>query len=61
MVTDALGSAVALTDSAGTVQTEYTYEPFGKTSVSGASSSNPSQYTARENDGTGLYYNRARY
>jgi RHS repeat-associated protein len=43
------------------VQTSYTYEPFGKTSVTGASSSNPSQYTARENDQTGLYYHRARY
>jgi hypothetical protein len=29
-LTDALGSAIALADSAGVVQTEYTYEPFGK-------------------------------
>jgi RHS repeat-associated protein len=58
---DALGSVLALTDAAGTVQTEYTYEPFGQTTVTGAASGNPSQYTGRENDGTGLYYYRARY
>jgi RHS repeat-associated protein len=58
---DALGSPVAVTDSTGVVQTEYTYEPFGKTTATGASNSNSYQYTGRENDGTGLYYYRARY
>ncbi|MBI3001898.1 MAG: RHS repeat-associated core domain-containing protein [Deltaproteobacteria bacterium] len=61
LLPDALGSALALTDSAGTVQTEYTYEPFGRTTVTGASNSNPYQYTGRENDATGLYHYRARY
>ena len=61
LLPDALGSTVALADSAGAVQTEYTYEPFGKTTVTGTPSSNPFQYTGRENDGTGLYYYRARY
>jgi RHS repeat-associated protein len=42
------------------VQTEYTYEPFGRTSSSGASDGNTFQYTGRENDGTGLYHYRAR-
>ena len=60
-LTDALGSTLALTDSAGATQTQYTYEPFGKTTPSGAGSSNAFQYTGRENDGTGLYYYRARY
>jgi RHS repeat-associated protein len=58
---DALGSALALADPTGTVQTEYTYEPFGKTTVTGLSSFNPFQYTGRENDGTDLYYYRNRY
>ncbi len=58
---DALGSALALTDSAGAVQTEYTYEPFGITTATGAANTNPFQYTGRENDSTGLYYYRARY
>jgi RHS repeat-associated protein len=57
---DGVGSILALTD-AGAVRTEYTYEPFGKTTVSGAASSNSSQYTGRENDGTGLYFFRSRY
>jgi RHS repeat-associated protein len=57
---DALGSVMALTDQTGVVQTTYRYEPFGKTTIIGAST-NPFQYTGRENDGTGLYYYRARY
>ena len=61
LLADALGSAVALADNGGTVQTEYTYEPFGGTTATGLSSTNPFQYTGRENDGTGLYYYRARY
>jgi RHS repeat-associated protein len=36
------------------------YEPYGEVSATG-SSNNPYQYTGRENDGTGLYYYRARY
>jgi len=58
---DALGSAVALADASGTVQTAYTYAPFGDTTVTGTASDNPYQFTGREDDGTGLYYYRARY
>ena len=57
---DVLGSTVVLSDDAGTTNTTYTYDPFGKTTVSGLST-NAFQYTSRENDGTGLYYYRARY
>ncbi len=57
---DGLGSTLALTDSIGTLQTQYAYEPFGNTAVTGTSA-NPFQYTGRENDGTGLYFYRARY
>jgi RHS repeat-associated protein len=60
-LTDALGSTVALADAAGAIQTEYTYEPFGGTTVTGLASTNSYQFTGRENDGTGLYYYRARY
>ncbi len=59
--TDALGGTVVLTAPAGTAQTTYTYEPFGNTTQSGTASSNALQYTGRENDGTALYYYRARY
>jgi len=60
-LTDALGSTIALTDSTGAIRTQYTYEPFGNTTVSGPASTNAFQYTGRENDGTGVYFYRARY
>lgn len=58
--TEALGSALVLSDVTGTAQTTYTAEPFGKTTRSGTST-NSFQYTGREEDGTGLLYYRARY
>jgi RHS repeat-associated protein len=58
---DALGSITALTGENGIVKTSYAYDPFGNVAVSGEASNNPFQYTGRENDGTGLYYYRARY
>jgi RHS repeat-associated protein len=60
-LSDALESTLALLDSTGAVRTQYTYEPFGRTTLSGASSGDTYQYTGRENDDTGLYYYRARY
>jgi RHS repeat-associated protein len=60
-LTDALGSSLALADGEGNIKTTYSYDPFGQSIASGESSSNPYQYTGRENDGTGLQYNRARY
>ncbi|MCG3111317.1 MAG: PKD domain-containing protein [Candidatus Manganitrophus sp. SB1] len=56
---DALGSTSTLTDVGGAVTIFYSYEAFGKTINSGISS-NSYQYTGRENDGTGIYYYRAR-
>jgi RHS repeat-associated protein len=58
---NALGSTVALLDSNGVLKTEYAYEPFGATSATGSSTTNPFQYTGRENDASGLYNYRARY
>jgi RHS repeat-associated protein len=60
-LTDILGSSLALTDSNGTIQTQYSYDPFGNSAASGQASSNPYQFTGRESDGTGVYYYRARY
>ena len=37
-LTDALGSAIAVTDSGGSINTSYTYEPFGNVTVSGTNS-----------------------
>jgi RHS repeat-associated protein len=61
LLTDALGSTIALADGSGSVQTEYTYEPFGSVTTSGSANGNTFGFTGRENDGTGLNYYRARY
>jgi RHS repeat-associated protein len=58
--TDALGSSLVLSNAQGAPGTTYNYEPFGKTTITGTSV-NGFQYTGRENDGSGLYYYRARY
>jgi RHS repeat-associated protein len=55
-----LGSTTTLTDGAGAVVQSYSYSPFGKVTQS-TGESNPFQYAGRENDGTGLYFNRRRY
>jgi RHS repeat-associated protein len=61
-LTDRLGSVIALTDDSGEgTTTTYSYEPFGTANSAGAKSDNLYQFTGRENDGTGLQYNRARY
>jgi RHS repeat-associated protein len=61
LLADALRSTLALADTSATVQTQYTYEPFGATTSSGASTSNAIQYSGRENDTADLHYYRARY
>jgi len=55
LLADALGSTLALANAAGTIQTAFTYEPFGVASASGSSSTNSYTFTGREDDGTGLY------
>jgi RHS repeat-associated protein len=61
LLPDALGSTVALGDGTGTLQTQYTYEPFGVTTQTGSASTSSYKYTGREDDGSGLMYYRARY
>ncbi|MDH5641050.1 MAG: RHS repeat-associated core domain-containing protein, partial [Nitrospira sp.] len=61
LLTDALGSTVALGDGTGSLVTQYTYEPFGYTTESGSASTNSYKYTGREDDGSGLLHYRARY
>ena len=59
-LTDAIGGTLALTDPSGNTLAQYTYEPFGNTTITG-SSANPYQYTGRENDAPGIYFYRNRY
>jgi RHS repeat-associated protein len=61
LLTDGLGSTMALADDTGALRTQYRYDAYGATIASGDVSTNPFQFTGRENDGTGLYYYRARY
>jgi RHS repeat-associated protein len=58
---DGLGSVVALADTNKAIQTQYSYDPFGGTTSSGGGNKNTYKFTGREDDGTGLYYYRARY
>jgi YD repeat-containing protein len=59
-LTDALGNSMALTNSTGNNLAQYTYDPFGNTTITGSSASSY-EYTGRENDGTGVYFYRHRY
>jgi RHS repeat-associated protein len=59
VLADALGSTMALTNAAQAITGTYGYDAYGNTTTSGVITS--WQYTGRENDGTGLYYYRARY
>lgn len=61
-LTDALGSVMAQARDDGTLQSAYAYSPYGETvTTAGDGQNNSIQYTARENDSTGLYYYRARF
>jgi RHS repeat-associated protein len=60
-LTDALGSTIALADGSGTVQTSYTYEPFGKSTRAGTATTSLLEFTGRDVDVGSLHYYRARY
>jgi RHS repeat-associated protein len=60
-LTDALGSVIALAREDEGVVNTYAYSPYGESASSADDEGNSSEYTARENDGTGLYFYRARY
>jgi RHS repeat-associated protein len=62
-LTDAMGSTLALTSGMATptVNTEYSYEPYGKPTTTGSSTTNPFAFTGLVWDGeSGLYDNRFR-
>jgi RHS repeat-associated protein len=48
-------------DTGKVVVAQYAYEPFGATTMTGIGNANPYKFTGREEDGTGLYFYRARY
>jgi RHS repeat-associated protein len=71
-LTDAQGSTTQtdrfIDGTSGGTDHNYSYEPYGRVTdnqpscnTASTCDSDPNQYTGRENDGTGLNYNRARY
>lgn len=58
---DAKGSTIAHVGTAGTVVNSYTYDPFGNSTVTGASVPDPFRFQGIELDATGLYHTDARY
>lgn len=60
-LTDQLGSVIRQINEAGQTQGMTSYSPYGEASTSGDDLGNSTEYTGRENDGTGLYFYRARY
>jgi len=58
---DGLRSVIALLDETGVVKTQYAYDPFGNVIIKGEVSDNTFQFAGRENDATGLLYERFRY
>jgi RHS repeat-associated protein len=60
-VTDHLGSVLAQAREDQSVATSFTYSAYGETAVAGEQPADSLGYTAREDDGTGLYFYRARH
>ena len=60
-LTDQLGSVIKQINEAGTTQSATAYSPYGEAQTTGDDQGNSTEYTGRENDGTGAYFYRARY
>jgi RHS repeat-associated protein len=58
---DRLGSAIGLVNSSNSLQTQYTYEPFGNVTTSGQASPYPYLFAGMELDSSGLYHTQTRY
>jgi RHS repeat-associated protein len=60
LLSDAIGSTMAITDSARAVTDQFLYDPFGNGVAQGTTVVSE-RFTGREQDDAGLYYYRARY
>ncbi|ABF92010.1 Rhs family protein [Myxococcus xanthus DK 1622] len=60
-LSEVMGTTVALVDGAGSLSSMYSYEPYGMALSTGLTTANTQTFTGREDDGTGLFYFRARY
>jgi RHS repeat-associated protein len=61
LLTDALMSVIAQANDDQSIANFYAYSAYGEAASLGPDGGNSLQYTGRENDGSGLYYYRARY
>ena len=69
LLRDALGSTIGLVNSSGSLEAQYAYAPFGKTTQTGGAGAcapfpcpdSPYKFAGREQDPSGLYFMRARY
>jgi RHS repeat-associated protein len=61
VLTNPLGSVLALADPTGALTTNYTYSPSGSVTASGATSTNTFAFDGTQNDGTGVYSMGNRY
>ncbi|WP_457352721.1 RHS repeat-associated core domain-containing protein [Roseateles sp. P5_D6] len=61
VMAEANNSTVVQADGAGNVQKSFQYTPYGSPIATTGTSTDSQRYTGREDDGTGLYYYRARY
>lgn len=61
VLTDVLGSPIALGSADGTLAARYGYDPFGAPTSTGTTRGADLSYTGRQDDGTGLLYYRDRY
>lgn len=61
VMSEANNSTVVQTDGSGNVQKAFQYTPYGSPAATTGTSTDSQRYTGREDDGTGLYYYRARY
>ncbi|MDP9226378.1 MAG: hypothetical protein M3P18_21570 [Actinomycetota bacterium] len=50
LLTDAIGSTIALAGPSGLVSTRYSYDPYGAPTRSGSDNTNPIGFTGREGD-----------
>jgi RHS repeat-associated protein len=58
---DRLGSTIGLVNSSNSLQTQYTYEPYGNVTASGTVSSYPYLFARMELDSSGYYHTQTRY
>lgn len=61
VMAEANNSTVVQADASGNVQKAFQYAPYGSPMGTTGTSTDSQRYTGREDDGTGVYYYRARY